>query len=177
MFWEITPFSLFKANRNFGGACRLHFHLQVANRWLCLSPAFTLVFCLAYSPTLKMEVTFLSETSVHRQRTTRRYITDDINPHNHRCHNVKSHMTKICQPNFLTFLYGKNMLFLTTLKFSGSFRFTRLNKLRNKMTYQFSPHMADLNDESTVYNRYISYVSFYTLCLLGQYATRRKVTG
>jgi hypothetical protein len=42
----------------------------------CLSPAFTLVSCLAYSSTLKMEVTCSSETSVDFQLTTRRYIPE-----------------------------------------------------------------------------------------------------
>jgi hypothetical protein len=48
-----------------------------ANEFLCLSPAFTLASCLAYSSTLKMEATCLSETSVDFQRTTRRYIPED----------------------------------------------------------------------------------------------------
>jgi hypothetical protein len=69
------------------------------------------------------------------------------------------------------------MFFLTTLKFSGSFRLTRLNKLRNQTTNQFSPHTEDLNYESTVYNSYISHVSLCTLCLLGHYTTSRKIAG
>jgi hypothetical protein len=36
-----------------------------------------LVFFLAYSSTMKMEVTNSSETSVDIQRTTRRYILED----------------------------------------------------------------------------------------------------
>jgi hypothetical protein len=42
-----------------------------------LSPAFTLVYCLVYSSTLKMEATCSSETSADFQRSTRRYIPED----------------------------------------------------------------------------------------------------
>jgi hypothetical protein len=43
-----------------------------------MSPAsFTLVFCLAYSSTLKTEATYSSETSVVFQRNTRRYIPEN----------------------------------------------------------------------------------------------------
>jgi hypothetical protein len=44
---------------------------------LCLSPAFTLVSCSAYSSTLKTEAIYSSETLVDFQRTTRRYIPED----------------------------------------------------------------------------------------------------
>jgi hypothetical protein len=50
---------------------------------------FTLVSCLAYSSILKMETIFSSETSVHFQRTTRRYVPEDRTLHNHRCENLK----------------------------------------------------------------------------------------
>jgi hypothetical protein len=43
---------------------------------LCLPPTFTLVSCLAYSSTLKMEAICSSETSNDFQRTTRRYILE-----------------------------------------------------------------------------------------------------
>jgi hypothetical protein len=36
-------------------------------------------FCLAYSSTMKVEAICISETSVFFQRTTRRYIPEDIN--------------------------------------------------------------------------------------------------
>jgi hypothetical protein len=42
-----------------------------------LATLFTLVSCLAYSLTLKMEATFSPETSLDFQRTTRRYIRED----------------------------------------------------------------------------------------------------
>jgi hypothetical protein len=51
--------------------------------------SFTLVSCLTYSSTLKMEVTCSSDTSVDLQRTTRRYIPEDWTLHNHRCENLK----------------------------------------------------------------------------------------
>jgi hypothetical protein len=52
---------------------------------------FMLVSCLAYSSALKMEATCSSETSVDFHRNTRRYISEDITIHNHRCENLKSH--------------------------------------------------------------------------------------
>jgi hypothetical protein len=45
--------------------------------FLCLPSAFTLVFCSAYSSTLKMEGMCSSETSADFKRTTRRYIPED----------------------------------------------------------------------------------------------------
>jgi hypothetical protein len=45
----------------------------------CLPPAFMLISCLAYSSTLKMEVTCSSEMSVEFQQTTGRYIPEDRN--------------------------------------------------------------------------------------------------
>jgi hypothetical protein len=87
--WDITPCSPLKVNRRFGGTCRFHFQNRISQETsvkaggkeshlsLCLPAAFTLVSCLAYSSTLKMEVTCFSETSVDFQRTTRRYMPGD----------------------------------------------------------------------------------------------------
>jgi hypothetical protein len=72
IFWDITLHSPLKVKRSFGGTYRLH--LQV-----CLPPAFTLVYCSAYSSTLKMEAICSSETSVDFQRTTRRCVPEDSN--------------------------------------------------------------------------------------------------
>jgi hypothetical protein len=47
---------------------------------------------LDYSSILKIEETCSSETSVNLQRTMRRYIPEDINPHNHRSENLKSYI-------------------------------------------------------------------------------------
>jgi hypothetical protein len=78
-----------------------------------LAPAFTLVSCLAYSSTLKMEATCSSSTSVVFQRTVpachlrsrwflawlilrpwrwRRYIPDDRTLHNHDCESPSSYI-------------------------------------------------------------------------------------
>jgi hypothetical protein len=56
-----------------------------------ITPAFTLVSCLPYSLTLKMEVTCSSEMSVDFQRTTLHYIPKVRTLHNHRCENFKSY--------------------------------------------------------------------------------------
>jgi hypothetical protein len=74
-FLDIMPCSPFKVNRRFEGTCRL--------------PTFKLVSWLTYTSTLKMEETRCSETSVDFQRTARRYISEDIILHNHRCENLK----------------------------------------------------------------------------------------
>jgi hypothetical protein len=49
------------------------------------------VSCLAYTLTLKMEVTCSSEASVGFQRTTLRYIPEESTLHNHRYENLISH--------------------------------------------------------------------------------------
>jgi hypothetical protein len=47
--------------------------------WAMLATYFTVVSCLAYSSTLKMEVTCYSEESVDFQVTTQRYIPENRN--------------------------------------------------------------------------------------------------
>jgi hypothetical protein len=84
IFCDIMPCSPFKVNRRFGQICRL----------LSLPPAFTLVSCLAYSSTLKVELTFPSETSVDIQRTTWRYIPEVRTLHNRRHENRKSYIVR-----------------------------------------------------------------------------------
>jgi hypothetical protein len=79
IFRKITPCSPLKVNRRFGGTYRRWQAEQSAR--LCLPPVFTLVSCLAYSSTLKMEAKCSSETSVEFQRTTRRYIPEDNTLH------------------------------------------------------------------------------------------------
>jgi hypothetical protein len=69
---DITPCSLLKVNRHFGGTYRLHLQDQQS-----LPPAFMLASCSAYSSTLKMEAIYSSETSVDFQRIIRRYIPED----------------------------------------------------------------------------------------------------
>jgi hypothetical protein len=60
----ITPCGPLGVGRRFGWICLLH---------LLPATCFTLVSCLVYSLTLKMEATCSSEASVGFQRTTRRY--------------------------------------------------------------------------------------------------------
>jgi hypothetical protein len=52
----------------------------------------SLVRCLAYSSTMKMEATLSSEISVDFQRTTWHYFLADRTLHNHCCENLKSYM-------------------------------------------------------------------------------------
>jgi hypothetical protein len=54
-----------------------------------MAAIFTLVSCLAYSLTLKMEAMCSSEMSVDLQWTTRHYIPEDRTLHNHCCENLK----------------------------------------------------------------------------------------
>jgi hypothetical protein len=53
--------------------------------WACLTHAFTLISCSAYSSTLKMEAICSSETSVEFQRITQRYIPEDSTLHHILC--------------------------------------------------------------------------------------------
>jgi hypothetical protein len=68
IFWDITPCSLLKVNRRFGGS-----RAKLGN-------FFALVSCFVYSSTFKMEAICSSETSVDFKRTTRRYILEDRTP-------------------------------------------------------------------------------------------------
>jgi hypothetical protein len=89
------PCSPLKVNRRFGGICR--FHLQCLtlkkkeSRLLqaVLATYFSLIYCLAFSFTLKTEAICSSETYVNFQRTTRNYIPEDNALHNHRCENSR----------------------------------------------------------------------------------------
>jgi hypothetical protein len=71
----------FQVNRRFGGTCHLHLHgrriSQLRNQ---LATCFTLIYCLAYSSTLKIATTRYSETSLDFQRTTRCYTQEDRTP-------------------------------------------------------------------------------------------------
>jgi hypothetical protein len=58
--------------------------------WLCFLS--TLISCLAYSSTLKMEKTYSSETSIGSLLTRRRYILKYRTLLNHRHENIKSYM-------------------------------------------------------------------------------------
>jgi hypothetical protein len=69
----------------FFGSFQNMMDLRFRQRWIRKSS-----FCLADSSTLKMEVTYSSETSVDFQRTTRRYIPEERTLHNHRCENLNN---------------------------------------------------------------------------------------
>jgi hypothetical protein len=75
IFWDITPCRRLKVNVHFEGKYRLHFLGRRITP--VLATCFTLVTCLAYYSTLKVEVTCFSETSVDFQRTARHYIPED----------------------------------------------------------------------------------------------------
>jgi hypothetical protein len=89
VFWDITPRSQLKVNRRFGATFRLYLQGRRIGRAL-LAACFMMVSCLAYSLVLKMEAIYPSETSDDFQRTTWRYIPDDINFHNHHWKNLRS---------------------------------------------------------------------------------------
>jgi hypothetical protein len=55
-----------------------------------------MVSYLAYSLTLKMEVTCSSEKLIDVKRTTPRYISEDRALHKHRCENLKSCVVILC---------------------------------------------------------------------------------
>jgi hypothetical protein len=92
-----APCSPLKINRCFGGT--YHFHLQgrkisqVKNQREAGSKQRSSY--LAYSSTLKMEVTCSCERSFAFQRTIRHYIPEDRTLPNHRCENLKSYMSVV----------------------------------------------------------------------------------
>jgi hypothetical protein len=71
--------------------------MSQARNQLCLPSTFTLVSCLAYFSTLKMEATCSSATSVDFQRTARRYIPEDRTLSNHFCENLNSYTQRLSQ--------------------------------------------------------------------------------
>jgi hypothetical protein len=75
IFWDITPCRSLSVNRRFGGTYR--FHLQG-----------TKISREGY----QRESRWQAETPVDFQRTTRRYIPEDVILHNHRCENLKSYI-------------------------------------------------------------------------------------
>jgi hypothetical protein len=79
VFWDITPCCSLKASRRFGGICLLY---QIV---ICLPPALTLAFCLAYTSILNIKAICSSETSVNFQQTALRYIPEGRTLHNHYC--------------------------------------------------------------------------------------------
>jgi hypothetical protein len=80
-FWVVTPCSLLRCNRCFGGTYCLH--LQ-GRRKFQQEPASKQV--------ASRSAICSSETSVACQQTTRRHIPEDDSLHNHRCENLKSYL-------------------------------------------------------------------------------------
>jgi hypothetical protein len=86
VFWDIMLCNPLKINLRFGGTYLLRIHArwisqersQCKNLVTSTSTCFMLVSSLAYSSTLKLQVTCSSETSVDFQRATCRYIQEDI---------------------------------------------------------------------------------------------------
>jgi hypothetical protein len=81
---------------------------------------FTLVSCLAYSSTLKMEVTCFQRMSLDFHRTTRRHIAEDRTLRNYRCENLKSSILFACSLSFfksriheLSLQYAISAIFLS----------------------------------------------------------------
>jgi hypothetical protein len=111
IFWDITPCSPLRVNEPFGGTCRLHLQNQRIsqprnqNKDL-LATWFTVVSFLTYSSTLKMEATCSFEMPVDFQRTTRRYIPEDITLHNHRCKNLTSYMLLHIKQKLYIYIYS-----------------------------------------------------------------------
>jgi hypothetical protein len=95
-FWHIPTYSQFKVSRRFRETCRLHPQcrriIQAGNRHE--ADRVILVSCLVYFLTLKMEATCSFETSVDVQRTTRRYIQEDITLHDHCYENLELYRYK-----------------------------------------------------------------------------------
>jgi hypothetical protein len=74
IFWNIMMYSPWKVNRHFEETCCLHFQGRRISRGLFA----TLVSCSAYSFTHKMDAICSSEIFIDFQRTTRRYISQEI---------------------------------------------------------------------------------------------------
>jgi hypothetical protein len=76
IFWDVTPCSLLRCNRRFGGTYRLHIQGR-RSKHTCLHAGLAEIF----SSTLKMEAICFSETSAASQQTTRRHIPEDDTLH------------------------------------------------------------------------------------------------
>jgi hypothetical protein len=84
IFWDITPYSPLKVNQRFGGTCRLHLQdrrISLARNYREIRWQAELLFFARVGTFLRLflEPICSSETSVGFQRTTRRYIPEDIN--------------------------------------------------------------------------------------------------
>jgi hypothetical protein len=102
IFWDIIMCTLPKVSWHVERTCCLHRQgwriREARNRHeggssqTLLPVCFMLVSCLAYSSTLKMEVTHCSETMVDFHWTTQHNTLEDRTLHNHHCENLKSYV-------------------------------------------------------------------------------------
>jgi hypothetical protein len=138
VFWDITTYSPLKVNERFRAICCLHFQREAL-----LATCFVLLFCFAYSSTLKIEVTCSSETSVYLQRTTWRHIPEDRTIHNHRCENFKS-----CKRDYLcqkfSFL-NRSILNIRTEKNKQYLYSDRYCKLERQLNQQNKDDYSAMN--------------------------------
>jgi hypothetical protein len=94
---DTTLCSPLKVNRHFRGTCRLRLQgwriTQARNQHEAeIATCFTLVSCLAYFLTLKMEAVCSTKKLVGFAQTTQCYIPEDRTLHNHYSENLKSYM-------------------------------------------------------------------------------------
>jgi hypothetical protein len=89
VFWDITPCSPLKVNWRFGGTCRLHLQGRRVSQVRNLLVACFLAWLILRPWRWGSHVT--PETSVDFQRTTQRYIPEDLTLHNHHCENLKAY--------------------------------------------------------------------------------------
>jgi hypothetical protein len=75
IIWDIMLCSLLNVNQRFRGTYCLHLQGWISGARL--PPAFTLVYCLAYSSTLNIAVICSSKMSSNFQQTTHHYISAD----------------------------------------------------------------------------------------------------
>jgi hypothetical protein len=86
-------------NNNKDGTCRIHLQGQGMSQVTqqhedLFASCFTLLSCLAYSSTRKMEAIRSSSPLADFQRSTRRYIPGGRILHNYRCENLRSYKHK-----------------------------------------------------------------------------------
>jgi hypothetical protein len=86
IFWDITPV----VRRNSTDVLEENVAPPLLFQGDLLGTCFMQIFWLACFSTLKMEATFLSETSVDFQRSTRGYIPEDRTLNKYRSENLKS---------------------------------------------------------------------------------------
>jgi hypothetical protein len=125
-------------NQRFRARCRLHLQREAL-----LAICFVLVFCLVYSSTLKIEVTYSSETSVYFQRATRPYIPEDRPIHNHRGENLKSYTI----PYFSTLIMEVKCFSQTSVDFNRNKKRTKLRGLspQARTTRRYIPEDTNLH--------------------------------